>query len=239
MKIVTEPKFLTTGSKQLTGRYRALAIHPSSEVDLVDIDGVRLGVGGIVPFPLSGANVLSVRNAPNEIVAASGDHLDVGQKLVLQLYEDCDELVPPAPRHATFRSGIIAASALGAVVAAANLIVRLPFQGRAQAAIRFKRLTSPQDLSLVVLGVSYGTRSDAGTGANYVELPVETWWNGGGAAPTVTTGPLALQLQAAVVNLGGMGDEAEALDELQCWVYGPAGLGRAECTAVAFGELRR
>jgi hypothetical protein len=236
MKLESFSKFLANGG-QLKAGFRACAIHPSSEVDLVDVGSYRLGVGAVIPLsPTAPTELRAVRRAPLAMFNP-GDADDIGQQLVLQLYEECDELVAPGPRMPLSRAGTVVAASLGAAVGAANLILRVPFQGRRMACVRFKRNTALADLSLVVVGASYGFKKDAlGQSGLYVEKTTETWWDGGGVAPQVAAGvPLAGQLEVRQLYVGGFGDGAEAFDELQFYVFGAAG-GDAEVTVEAYGE---
>lgn len=238
MLIYPVERFLSRITAPVPSGYVAVGIHPSSEVDLVDVNGMILGVGAIVPLnKQQAAKVTAVRRAPLQ-VEADGDHYDVGQRLVLQFYSDCDAQTPPGPRLPVSRAGFISAASLGAVVGAANLVFRLPMHGRRMACIRFLRNTAVADLSLVVVGASYGRRGDAlGERGMFVEKTTETWWNGGGVAPQVAVGAnLAGQLEVRQVYVGGFGDDAEGFDELLLYVFGAGGGGRAEVDATACGE---
>jgi hypothetical protein len=233
MKLYPADRFYDDKGTQLPpGNWRGVAIHPTSEVDMVRIGANVLTVGSVVPF---GPNADMVRNAPAEWDPGSGDQLLAGQRLVLALYESCDSLVPLGARAPTHRRKVIATASLGAAVGGANLALRLPFSGRKRARITFSRSTNAQDLSLVIIGANWGRLENgllgvAGKGLLTQKTP-ETWWNGGGAAPTITVTAAAGELASAVVLV-----ENESFDELVCYVFGPAGGGDAHVEAEADGE---
>lgn len=233
-------KFLTLGGASApSSGFVAVGIHPSSEVDLVDVNGQILGVGALVALNKSQTAALkAVRRAPGQLSSA-GDDADVGQKLVLQYFEACDPLVAPGHRDPTSRAAVVKAADLGVVAGGANCAIRLPFQGRRMARISFKRIASSADVSLVVVGASYGDRRVDLYSPMYVEKTAETWWNGGGSAPVLATGPLAAVVEARQVYVGGFGDAAEHFDELQIYVYGAADAGNdVHVAATAYGEER-
>jgi hypothetical protein len=240
MKLHVDDNFLTVGETSPAGRFHALGIHPSSEVDLAIVNGRQLSIGAIVPAS-PGLTVSAVRNQPGALNVAGDGFEQCGQRLVLQLYEDSDALVPPGPRAPVLRRTQILAANLSAVVATANMAFRLPFHGRRQATLRFRRTTNAQDLSVVVVGVNWGYRRDGqftvGTfgGAMLVENTTETWFNGG-AAPAVAVGDLAGTLEYRVVHIGGGGDSQESFDELGVFVFGAAGGGDVQIEGEAFGE---
>lgn len=248
MRVIRYEQFLTPGQTEVTipPGYRAVAIHSTSQCDIADVNGFRLGVGSILPLTGGQASARAVRCPPPEIDGDNG-LAECSGHLSLALYEACDELVPPGPRVATYGRAVIADAALAATLATAQPALRLPFQGRSQAAIRFKRTDGTVDLSMVVVGVMYGYRewfTDAqlagGTGEPeyYVSDPV-TWWDGGGAAPTIgAANPLNTEHAWRAVNLGGQGDAIDPFDELAIYIFGAAGVGNCVSlvSAEAFGE---
>jgi hypothetical protein len=230
-------KFLTNGRGSIpTGPFVAVGIHPSSEVDLVDVAGHRLGVGAIVPCE-GGIEVKAVRNAPQLAGAAFTSEDFAGQRLVLQLYEKCDQLIPPGPRLPVFREGFKAAADIGVDAANAGTpIVRLPFHGRTMATITFRRTTDAADLTLLVVGFNHGEVGGNTGMIRITEQTTTTWWNGAvPPAVTVHGGASLDTLQARTVYVGGLSDAAEGFDELMLFVYGAAG-GDARLFAEAYGE---
>lgn len=240
MKLQQFDEFLTNGQALIDGGYTAIAIHPSSEVDLVDVGGYRLGVGAIVPVSKSSPSKLqAVRVAPDELTG-EGDPLlarDVGQKLVVQLYEPCDQLIPPGPRLPVFRQRSFPAAGLGGNTGDASLVLRVPMQGRSQMTLTFRRDTDVEDLTVVPVGILYGDRTQGiQQGTRFVPDAAVTWWDGGGAAPTVgVSATYAAELASRVVHYGGGGDSREAFDEIAIFAYGGVG-GDVYIAAEAFGE---
>lgn len=255
MKLVTCPKFLTRGSFELPAGVIAAAIHPSSEVDLCDVGGMhRLSVGGIVPLPQNQiVSVESVRNPligdqlfgtePGNITIYDGEE-EPGGKLVLQLYDKCDALMPPGGRVSYYKDIEIAEADIPATEEAAQLAMRIPFHGRAQCTVGMWRSGGTQDLSIIVVGRSYGRKgARLSNGSDFTdqggvvyEHGTQTWWNGGAVPESSVEAGVYLW---RVFHVGGLGDSAEAYDELQLFVYGGAGGGIARITAEAFGERTR
>lgn len=264
MKIFRASQFLTKGFAQLdTQGCVAVGIHPSSEVCLVDVAGMMLAVGGIVPLPPKVASIeLLAVHWPlngdqlfgadaNNFTPADGVTEGLGDKLVLQLYEKCDALVPPGPRVPLYKDVQVAAANIGLTAENAKLAMRVPFHGRAACAIAFTRPGAADDLSLLVVGRSYGRRNPisplsaawvAGSndfgdaGGVWHEMAIETRLNGGGAAaatPSIEAAQVGYRWRQVVV--GGEADASEAFDELQLFVFGPAG-ALARLTAEAYGE---
>jgi hypothetical protein len=232
------------------GNWKAVAIHPSSEVDLVDIGAIaRLGVGGLVP--ISGSNqpgVMPVRRPcadQNDGITSNGSPRDgntraPGGKLVLQLYEACDALENPGPRNPIARAVVFNDGLLTATADGAPLCFRLPFQGRQMVRFSCFRGDSTRDLNLVVVGVNYGLweHPQLMTSDFVTVATTQTWWNGGGAAPTVT--PLATSFGAGTAArtfyYGGQGDNVEAFDELAVFAFGAFGGGGTSAVSVS-GEV--
>lgn len=217
MKLFSADQFLTKRSAQLPqGEWRGVAIHPASEVDLVDIGGHRLGVGGVMPIaPGGGQSLAAVRFALAESGLYSGaqDGLNYpGERLVLALYEACDPLVPMGPRVPAVRYQTTTGIAIPPAVGAAVAFFRLPFQGRAAAAITMYREDITKDMTVVVVGV----RAYAVGKYINVQATPETWWNGGASGPTDIYGGAC----GRTVYVGGQGDSAEVFDELLVCVYG-------------------
>jgi hypothetical protein len=244
MKVFAVDNFLVKGSAGLpSGAFRAIAIHPSSEVDLIKVNGRLLGPGTLLPMtPGETPSIESVRFAPTVYEGASDitDRSQAGQLAVVQLYEACDSLDPPGPRVPSLRYGKVLAANLGAVIGAANIIARVPFSGRRMARISFMRTANPVDLSLVIMGVVWGTKVDGGIGpgleGHVVQQITQTWWNGAGAAPTITAGGVAGLGQARIIYVGGGADAEEGFDELVLFVFGGAGAGDAVVFAESYGE---
>lgn len=227
--------FLASGGGQLPANVdvRGVAIHPSSEVDLVDINGFRLAPCGIVPCA-PGATIKSVRNGV-------GGFAPIGESLVLALYEKCDPLVPLGMRTPVFSKIVGDATLLpGAAVTPALIAVRLPFHGRQHATITFQRSDTANDLSVQALGVRYGIVGDptavggnAGAASQRTASSEEFWWNGAVAAPVDLLG----QTCARTVHVGG--DESEeCFDALFVLVRGAAGAAGTTYTITveAWGE---
>jgi hypothetical protein len=233
-------KFLTNAGAimPVESELVAVGIHPSSEVDLVDVGGRILSVGSVMPLTDGGREHINpVRRAPAQLEVA-GDQDDVGQLLVLQFYEPGDMLVAPGARAPVTRSKQIAAASVPTTAATAALAFRLPFHGRRQACIRFARSTNAADLSMIVVGLNWGDRRCTDVSSVVVqarEQAAEAWWNGTGAAPVRIAGTGATQLQYREVYVGGGGDTQEAFDELAIYVFGGAG-GTALVEGEAFGE---
>jgi len=256
VKLLHIPKFLTDGKGTIPKGYRAVGIHPSSEVCLLDVNGFTLGVGGLVPLhesvqvkalhnPIIDDQIFGTGN--NNLLPADGVSSELGDQLVLQLYEACDPLVPPGPRVPYYKDVRIAAADIGVTAELAKLAMRVPFHGRAACAVAFKRITIAADLNVIVVGRSYGRRNPnsklvalgsdfTDQGGVWHEMAAETWWNGGGAAAaqaSVEVDGNARRWRQIVC--GGEADASEAFDELVIYVWGAAG-GDAWLTAEAYGE---
>jgi hypothetical protein len=235
MKLLTVDRFLTIGAGTLPGGFRAVAIHPSSEVDLVDLGGgVQLTVGSVVPVPGQAQAIAPVRyflsNGVGQHAPLDGDNTTVGEKLVLALYEGCDPLVPLGPRVPVFRSWRVKLADLPALAADAKMVFRVPMHGRSRCVISISR-SDPLDLGLIVLGRRAGTRESRKnpplTGFEVVAAAaVETWFDGGGAPPSAVG--VTLDRQYNVEN--------ERFDELNVYVYGALGTDDNPISAEGFGE---
>lgn len=236
MKLQTVEKFLSRGTSETTRGFVAAGIHPSSEVDIVDIGGQRLGVGSLVPLVGDAAQELrAVRRRCNELAYGSMDvfegQLPIGERLVLQLYEKCDPLIPPpSSRLPVWRKMAFSANFLGPLAADMECFFRLPFQGRKMATISFER-SDNVDFSVYVVGARRGFVDQSDT-THYTESTVVTWFDGG-AAPTHNFDGNRI---ARVVHVGGFGDAAERFDELQVCAYGNATAGIITITGEAYGE---
>jgi hypothetical protein len=203
MKKFQADSFLTKGSVPLPGgKWRGVAIHPSSEVDMAVVDGMMLTVGGVVPLaPNTTVRAEAVRyGLPTYGIidaarhrAADGRHV-VGERLVLALYEDCDALVPLGARASSFCAWRVSEDELGTensaeylpfAEASAQLIFRVPMQGRTRCALAFSR-DETLDMTIHVYGRRAGSRQHrtASPDTNFGMLAassegVVTWFDGG------------------------------------------------------------
>lgn len=237
MKTFLIKDFLQAREGQILDECVAVGIHPSSEVDLVLVDGVLLGVGAIVPARRA-STLQSVRIAPADIISAD-DYATVGGKLVLQLYEKCDALIPPGPRLPWSRSVRIKDAAIGVDAANATLAFRLPMWGRPAAMIFFTRLGA-EDLTMVPVGARYGIAqlglnpdSNNTQGPLLVPGPATTFVSGTLVGVNAT---LAGEVASTFASVGGDGDAFEYFDEIFVFVYGPAAGGDAIISAEVAGE---
>lgn len=225
MKIASFDKFLLKQTAQLpNGEWRAVGIHASSEVDLVTVGGSVLSIGSLLPAKGS-APISAVRRS-------AGSFAPVGERLVLQLYEPCDELVPPAVRAPVCMKAEIDATGGGlpALAASPAIAIRLPFQGRQHATISFMRSDSALDMQCVVIGRRRPFYDNTG-GDLLTQATPETWWNGGAAAPTDAFGNVC----ARTFHIGGV-DNEECFDDLLICVRGAAGVDIVTVLAEAYGE---
>jgi hypothetical protein len=203
----------------------ACAIATSSDVDVCEVDGHNLGPGAIVPCT-PGAPIKAVRGWRTGTLTDT--RLDA--RLVLQLYDPCDVMVPPGPRAPVMRSAIVPAASIGAAAGTAGLVLRLPCAGRDQVAVSIRRrVGSALELGWILRGVRYQSRANLAAApivgglvdaASYIQEVTGTLFDGGGAVPT-STAPDAQRL-GAVTYIGGLGDLAERLDEVEVWLYGAA-----------------
>lgn len=248
MQLVTVDQFLTNVTHAVPKGFVAYGIHPSSEVDVLEVEGRRLGVGGILPVSADAAHTVTAIRRPTGPLAFNGlgarvsrDGLQYpGEKLVLQCYEKCDALVPPpACRVPAFREVIIADEDLDVLPAAAVVLFRLPMQGRNHARIAFQRDDDTVDVSITVVGAIHGVRAgsvvaDAVAISHYDEDGTYTLWNGAMAMPVLTVAGVG---DSRVLHFGGDGDDALAIDELIVLGHsGGAGSGSFYITGEADGE---
>jgi hypothetical protein len=241
MKLHTIDNFLTDRSQAAPkGNWRGVAIHPSSEVDLVDVGGYRLTVGGVVPWPTGGADIQPVRHSPGgyanpnietaQHLSLDGLHV-VGEKLVLAFYEECDALVPLGSRAPVFRTLITGDGNVPELLEDAQCMMRIPMQGRSRAVISFAR-DEALDLTVIVVGRRIPVREagyeNGSYGSTLVAAASETWFDGGASPPELPDGNYAMRQ----INI-----ENECYDELDVYVHGEAGgSGSTTLSAEAFGE---
>lgn len=253
MKLYYPDRILDRGSEQLPAGFVGVAIHPSSDVDVVDVDGARLAPRSVVPIdPTTRATVKAVRRRidVNAFPGAPGvgDSLEITpdytpQKLVLQLYEKCDQLIPPGPRTPYYRDILIPSADLSAVALTANLALVIPFWGRSTLQLSVKRTDTTQDLSFFIVGRKHGNRDSASPKPIFSALAsfgdedgvldesgVFTW-----GMPTFTLDPTLPRWRT--VYFGGLGDAGECFDYLLVFCYGAAGGGDALLVAEAYGEV--
>jgi hypothetical protein len=216
MKLLTLPAFLSRETDDIPVDFEgvvACGIHSSSEVDLVKVDGQTLAVGSVSPCR-PGSKLEAVRN--DVVFSRSGD------SLTLILFEKCDQIVTPGPRAPVFDSTTGDANDLPLLEANADIVLRLPFQGRASCAISFERSDTTKEMSLKVYGRRVGTREKPiqnASGYHLAASSVETTTNG-----------------SATVNV----DEFEDFDELLLLVFGDAATDPNETYTVSarvYGEL--
>lgn len=279
MILLQKDKFLRDGTagKDLTpraveidaNRFTGIAIHPSSEVDLVLVDDHWiLSPRSIVPLDLAKTHSLTPIRLPltEDILTGSGNllgpvldspnasgHALVGERLVVQLYEKCDPLVPPtAGRTPRYKDALLAAASIPTTAATARLVLRVPMQGRRGCCIGMARVSDPVsnvDLSMIIAATKAGRRSyglaveqngwvTPYNFANLTSIPVstttETWFGGSGTAPTLAYD--ATKPAFRTFTIGGFGDNAESVDELRLYLYGAAG-GDAVVFAESFGDI--
>lgn len=182
MKLNVADNFLSRGSMNIpNGAYKAVGIHCSSEVDAIEMGGIRVGARSVIPLGMSqngGQLVTSARKGLNGRYTGLTGGTEMsnanqrdgvrapGEKLVLQLYEECDDLNPPGPRVPYLTSVLLPTlSAAGATTAATAMLVSvLPMSNRLRAVLSFGANLN---------GASYGLRgireSAAGDGMFYVD----------------------------------------------------------------------
>lgn len=237
MRWVSFAEFSTQKAVTLdAGDFVAVGIAASSEIDICLVGGHVLGPQTLVQFSTT---VEAIRGLRTGLLPSGVSAPPVGQRLVLQLYERCDVLIPPGPR-----SPLVVTSDFYVVPAAlgvTNPILRVPFAGRKQCAFAVKRSAGTEatdDLSYLVRGVKYNAaafqkinRGVLVDGADQRCVFTET-----------TTGTVGLTLSTAdgasplnrVFYVGGAGDNQEDFDELELYVFGNA--GNAYAQAVATGD---
>lgn len=217
MKIVPVKEFLTKRRATFEPGFIAAGIHPESEVDLVRIDGALITVGSLAPIsPIQGCVAEAVRAAlprfgytdDAQHHAHDGVHI-IGEELVLALYEKCDALVPPGPRAPRYQSVNVTDEDLPILEADAQLITRVPMQGRSTCAIAFGRETSSLDMTIVV----FGRRGNALIGV------AESAWFDPDADPDPAP-PLFINGDALA---RGVYVQNERYDELLIYAYGDEG----------------
>jgi hypothetical protein len=261
VELRTFAKFLTNGVAELEAGWVAVGIHPSSEVCLVDVNGVKLGVGAIVPIGKAATKLYAVHwplNGDQLIGAEAGNYTPadgqtefLGDNLVLQLYSDCDALIPPGPRMPFYKDVRVLSAEVGATAELAKLAMRIPFHGRAACAIAVTRPGDTDDVNILVVGRAYGRRNPSSflsslwekaannfgdQGGVWHEMAVQTRQNGGGVGattPTIESTATGYRWRQFVV--GGEADASETFDELLVFVYSAAA-GDVWITAEAYGE---
>lgn len=231
MKLHTFDDFLTHGTAPAPkGDWRGVAIHPSSEVDLVDVGGYRLTVGSVVPWNAELAAVRRALGAFTYLDSAIHKSLDglnvVGEKLVLAFFEQCDSLVPLGARAPTFRNLVTSDDNIPVALADSQLMLRVPMQGRSRAVVSFTR-DEDLELTVTIVGRRMSPRSHGLEVSTFHAHDAETWRDGG-VPPTLTDGNFAWKQ----LNI-----ENERYDELLVYAYGAAGgTGSTSFSAESFGE---
>jgi hypothetical protein len=230
MQLHSINNFLKAGTGALpNGKWKAVAIHPSSEVDLLVVNGYTLSIGAIVPLTSggSGAQLLAVRSSSTTTSLPAGGPTPLppyGDKLVVQLYEECDALIPPGPRVPTLHHATMSDTILPVSPADPELALVVPMQGRSRCTLSFARSDSTVDLEVFILGIRLGA---PGSGLALPTETSETWWNGGGAAPTDAFG----NVEARTINV-----ENECFDLIAISFRGAAGAGSSYVIVEVFGE---
>jgi hypothetical protein len=242
MKVHHFSAFNLKGGASLPAGYKAVGIHPSSEVDLVQVDNDKLTVMGLVPTNPANTVKLTALRSYRDTGLDVAEKDQVGGYLAVVCYEECDDLENPGPRR-PFTFGVrLDLAAFGATtINAATLVQRVPFMGRQQLALYLKRSTTGADLNVVVRGVRYFDRDqlvkiiNAGDGPTvpYVDELQDSWWGGAAAAPvSAIDGTTVL---GRTIYIGGGGDLQECYDEFEIWAYGAAG-GFAYIAGEALGD---
>lgn len=221
MRLQVFDSFLTNGSGQLlnppeaTSAWRGAGIHCSSEVESCSIGGIKLGVKSIIPYPGSlvtadrrsissvAGGMYGAWNAPPRSVPLDGNGRP-GEKLVLQLYENCDELAPPGPRAPYLTRALVAS--LPATEATNQLVMKLPMSGRTRATIGWSG--SAGDITVNLVGI----RSFFGIAVGELPIPnpisfVNSGISGNGAGPA----------QGATIYTNQIYVDNESFDEI--WVF--------------------
>jgi len=193
----------------------AVAIAPSSDVDLCSIGGHVLAPGAVVPYA---PTVIPVRGYRTD-----DDPIATG--LVLVLYDECDAWLPPGPRTARVYQG----SGGGPDP---QRVLRVPFSGRKQAAISIQRASALEEPAIVqtVRGVRYWSREAIRGGLVLPPVCTEVASSVVFEASTLDAADLG-----AMVYVGGGGDSQESFDELELW-YHDAGSSGLVVQAEVSGE---
>lgn len=177
MKIFVEDQFLTKGSAQLPtyNGMRGIGIHSSSHVESCSVGGIKLGVKAFLPLANGGVNITAdrIRFRQNAGAPQSTSELDnvadaapnAGDKLVLQVYEACDDLQLPGPRTPYVTR---AACVLPAAQVNARLLMVLPTSGRLRSALFWSASTATVTVNVV------GFRMQFGVNKGYYGIPNQT-----------------------------------------------------------------
>lgn len=197
----------------------AVAIAPSSEVDLCEVGGHVLAPGFMVPYA---ATVRAIRGYRQDVAER------IGGALHLLCFSECHPHVTLPGRAPRVYRFAVPQSGYGIGEADAGLLVRVPFSGRRQAAIVVRRLLTADltaDLTIVVRGLVYRTRAEIvfdSTVTPYVEVAAEvTVFDGSGSGwPQSNLGGTPRPL-GTIVHVGGAA-APEYFDELEVWAYGVA-----------------
>lgn len=209
------------------GKFVAVGIAPASEVDICRVGALTLSPCSLVPF---NTNIKPMRGFRTGIDSLTTDpYVSNNDMLVLVLYEACDFVVPPGPRAPVLREAIIRIS--DGYATAPRLALRLPFAGRTQAVVAVRRENgSVTGVTATVRGVRYLTPAQYNAKILVANPPnddqepffaeqVET------IVYTTSTvdqvgGPNTNQTVGGVFYIGGNGDNQEAFDELEVWIFG-------------------
>ena len=239
MKIFTEPQFLAKGSTQLPNYegMRGVGIHPSSEVDSCTVAGVKLGVKSIIPVG-AGAEVRADKKKFNNTTypglalqfdnAVMDNAPNAGDKLVLQIYEACDRMIPPGPRASYLtRTG---QSVLPTTRVLAQAVAKLPTMGRVRSALSWIALNATAVINVAGVRMLYGQASLYTSGAACFLV----------SNPTDYTSPLTNIVPAGVAFGGSQPSRTiyidnENFDYLLVWAFDPGG-GSLDFLAEVSGE---
>lgn len=225
MKIFTEPQFLAKGSTQLPNYegMRGVGIHPSSEVDSCTVAGVKLGVKAIVPVG-AGAEVRADKRKFNNITfpglalqfdtSVADNAPNAGDKLVLQIYEACDRMIPPGPR-APYLSRASSSGLPGTKVLAAPMF-KLPTSGRTRIALSWMALNIQAIVNVSGVRMTYGVQplTNDGRGTFGYVISNTTDYNSPATA-MASAGPS----QPAVIPTRTIYIDNESFDYLLVWAW--------------------
>lgn len=244
MKILNFPAFGTTpGGVSLPGGYRAFGIHSGSEVDVCRVGSNLLGVGQLVPAAGNATPVRGFRTGNLDTgtggAEEGGPPEAIGQNLILVGYEHGDELVGPGCRAPAMVDGFIAGDALGVDAGHANLLLRLPFSGRKEAAFYVRVDSDTTDLNhlnVLVRGVRYLSPMLCSKFPNSPPFFDEVTDTFVAAFGQVNVNAPGSELMGLTMYVTGSGDLVEYYDELELWVWGDAQADNIIAMGEASGE---
>lgn len=245
MRHVMIENFAKIGNWSVPADVVAISISSDSEIDVCDIHGVRLGVGGVLPVSqgavvscpygwntdptafkiINGDSVLTT-NQPN-VFDFDGTYAPLPARLSLILWQ-CNDVIAPPPRRAARRFNAEFSETVTLGSTEFVCLFRVPYFGRVGGKVNLLKLGGTlMPSQLCVRAVTYFDRKtcedmNLGTRSKKAPYTVEDFtalYQEPVASAMIATaiGTIASDVSLGS-NFGGDGDARLLADEIQVWV---------------------